>query len=184
MDIGDDTINKLLKKNNDNFQTLAECFTEPYFYCHNNISNNINNKLTKSQICNRFISVLSILLLQIQMPFCKAVNWLLSDLGKPFLEKFCNFSLSQISEKSLFCVAMSCFIAHIYFANYVAGADIKQAKTDLFLLIKQLKQQYKELKTTRDFFDEANQIYSGFFMPEIEIKKLEKFVKKDSLLFS
>ena len=52
----------------------------------------------------------------------------------------------------------------------------------MFLLIKQLKQEYKELKTIKDFFDEANQIYGGFFMPENAVKKLEKFIKKDSWL--
>ena len=44
--------------------------------------------------------------------------------------------------------------------------------------------EYKELKTIKDFFDEANQIYGGYFMPENAVKKLEKFIKKDSWLFN
>lgn len=173
---------QITKKNNENFQTFAELLTEPYFHCHQNT----NSQLTKPQICNRFISILSVLL-QIRMPYFQAVKWLLSDLGNPFLEKFCNFELNQqISQKSLYCLAVSSFIAHIYFVDYEGdfGDDKKQLKPDLFALIKQLKQQYPELKTIKDFFDEANQIYGGFFMPENAVKKLEKFVKKDSWLFN
>lgn len=171
---------QITKTNNENFQTAIETFSEPFFYC-----STTNNELTKSKICNRFISVLSILL-QTQMSYYKAVNWLLSDLGKPFLEKFCNFKIPHhISQKSIFCVAISSFIAHIYFADYAGfNVDIKQAKSELFLWIKELKQKYKELKTIKDFFDEANQIYGGYFMPENAVKKLEKFIKKDSWLFN
>ena len=131
---------QITKTNNKNFQTAAETFSEPFFYC-----SSTNDELTKSKICNRFVSVLSILL-QTQMPYCKAVNWLLSDLGLPFLQKFCHFEIPhKISKKSLYCVAISSFIAHIYFADYAGfEVDIKQAKNDLFLLIKQLKQEFKD----------------------------------------
>ncbi len=173
---------QITQKQRKNFQVAIETLTEPFFHCQDQNQNQNQNLPSKIQICNRFISVIS-MLLNTKMPYCQASNWLLSDLGRSFLEKFANFEISQIGEKSLFCVAICSFALHIYFGNFAGfNVEIKQAKSDLFAWFDEIKQKFPELKTFSDCFAVANEIYNGFFMSENAIKKLEKMIKKDRWL--
>ena len=155
---------------NKNYQGVLELVSEPLFYCQENLQNNLQNNT--ANIATKYISLIG-LLGRSGIPYKVAAEWLLNDLGKPFAEKIGNVDFEFIKannlEKSLICLAICVWNAFISNCNFGGWEnDINKAKQTLQNWIKELSQQYKNLRTMKAIYKQANKLYDGFFMPSIK----------------
>ena len=168
-------------KNNQNFQINTEQLSEPLFFC-----SEINSNSNLADLATKFMTLINYIS-QGKIPYKTATEWLLSDLGKPFAEKFGNLNFEFIKannlEKSLLCLAVSVWSAFIFNANFGGWEnDINETKKQLFLWIKDLKNAY-QIKHIETFFEEANKFYDNYFLPAKDIKKLAKIMKKEGWIY-
>lgn len=156
---------QISQKNDNSHQSFIELLVEPLIYCS-------QSNLTKlPNLSNRFMCLVRILG-RAGIPYRAATEWILSDLGKPFAEKFGNLDFEFIKannlEKSLLCLAICVWNAFIVNQNHGGWeSNVNVAKQQLNQWITDLQNKY-QLRSIKAIYKEANKLYDGYFMPLIK----------------
>ena len=160
-------LQQITEKNVGNSQCYIENLSEPLLFCSaDNSPKNLANLATK------FINLLSCVGYHHKVSYKAITKWLLSDLGKPFAEKFGNLNFEFIKannlEKSLLCLAICVWSSFIFNCNNGGWENnIEIAKKQLGDWIIETQKQYN-LRSIKEIYAEANKLYDGFFMPLIK----------------
>ena len=107
-----------------------------------------------------------------KVPYKIAIDWILSDLGKPFAERFGNLDFKFIKEnnleKSLICLAICVWGSFILNSGDCGWEnEIDLAKQQLGEWIIETQKKYN-IKNIREMYRYANELYDGYFMPLIK----------------
>ncbi len=156
---------QLTGKHTQNFQVFVEQQTETLFFCQNKDSKSPENL---ANLATRFITLAGFVE-RSKVPFHKACEWILSDLGSPFAEHFGNLNTKFICEnhleKSLLCLAACVWSTLIFNCDFGGWlTDANTAKKYLSQWIADLQNKY-QLRNMQEIFAEANKLYDGLFMP-------------------
>ena len=160
-------IKQITEKNIFSFQDTIEKFSEPLFSC----SINKNSIKTISNLATNFINMVSCIGHR-KVPYKIAIDWILSDLGKPFAERFGNLDFKFIKEnnleKSLICLAICVWSSFILNSGDCGWEnEIDLAKQQLGEWIIETQKKYN-IKNIREMYRYANELYDGYFMPLIK----------------
>ncbi len=159
---------QLTQKNHKISQVEFERFSEPLFCICENSTQNLANL---ANLANNFMNLIRCVHRE-KISYRIATEWLLSDLGRPFAEKFGSLDFQFIKEndleKSLLCLAICVWSSYIF--NYENGGwekDLAVAKKQLGDWIVDVQTKYG-LQNILEMYQVANKLYDGLFMPLIK----------------
>ncbi len=157
--------NQISYRNDFSSQIDIERFSEPLFFIKHTQTKNLANLATN------FMNLIACVCYG-KINYRRASEWLLSDLGKPFVENFGNINLQIIKqqslEKSLICLAVAVWSSFI-FNRGIAGweNDLEIAKKQLGDWVVDISKKYG-MQNILEIYQEANKLYDGYFMPLIK----------------